>query len=146
MNKILYDKFKDNSFKRKIRVIVHYTGSPNVNGSLEWLNKRKGGKGSIGYNIIIDQSHEVFYLAKPTEWFHNTGLGSRYDKDTFSIAFTGNGIDDITDAMIKDFRDELENLKTIFNVYEIRCHHECNIKKPDFSPEEWEILKRRIGI
>jgi len=146
MECLLYDKFKDNSFKRKIRVIVHYTGSPNVNGSIEWLNKRKGGKGSVGYNVIIDKDNKIYYLAKPTSWFHNTGLGSRYDKDTYSIAFTGSGINDITDAMIKDFKLTIQWLSNLFNIYEIKCHRECNIKKPDFSPEEWEILKRRIGI
>jgi hypothetical protein len=141
--KIEYKRFSGNSKKRKIRVIFHYTTSDNAEESINWLSKRCNGKGSVGYNCIIAPD-ETYLLAPYNRWFNNTGIGSRYDKDTYSIGFTGNGLKDITPDMLSRAKELITNLKKVYTVEEIRCHREVNINKPDFSPIEWTKILKEI--
>ena len=143
MKRVFHNEFKDNRQKRKIRIIVHYTASSTAESALSWLNKRNKGNGTVGYNCIIDKD-AVHFLCSINSWFHNTGLGGRYDKDTYSIAFTGNGIKDITDEMIEEAKKLIRSISVIYDITEIRSHRCINIKKPDFSREEWKILKNKI--
>ena len=69
------DRFRDNAQKVSKKVIWHWTASNTAKSAIDWLDQRADGKGSVGYNYIIDKNGDVYMLGNPKNtWFHNTGL------------------------------------------------------------------------
>lgn len=143
MRNIYVSSMRKKAMKRKIKITVHYTASPNAVGTIEYLDKRLGGKGTVGYNFLISKD-AVYELGNHQMWFHNTGKGTEYDSNTYSIAFVGYGLEDITDEMIREAMLKIRWMNAVYDVTDILCHREVNPKKPDFSEEEWAILLPKL--
>ncbi len=142
------EMFSDNSRKVQKIIVLHWTGSNTAKSAINWLNERKNGKGSVGYNYIIDRNGDMYILGDPGErWFHNTGIGTHFDKDTISIAFVSMGTEPVfTPEQIKTLKDWIEQLRADFDITQIRHHASLNLKKPDFPDHVWEGLKEALEL
>lgn len=143
-----HEEFKDNAMQRKLYFVVHWTGSKSAISTVNYLENRLNGKGTVGYNVIIDINGDIYSLAGFDHFFHNTGLGTDFDALTYSIAFTGNNAKNILEnkKMIASAKIILD---TFYRAYpnceiEVCCHRELNENKPDFPEKEWEILKEKL--
>ena len=142
-------RFADNAIcEKEHRIgVFHWTGGPTAEGAIEWLDKRKGGKGSVGYNYVIDRDGTVFILADPrTSWMHNSGLGTAYDRHTVSISFAAkNAAHGITEEQTRAAHSLVVLLESWFDIS--WTHHAAiNSHKQDFPAEMWEELKPKLGI
>jgi N-acetylmuramoyl-L-alanine amidase-like protein len=140
-------KFKDNALKhRPRRIVVWHWLAGTVRGSIEWLNTRKDGKGSVAYNYMISKSGTIYMLGDPFKtWFHNTGKGSNYDRKTISIAFESMGADDpITLLQIVAAHALTCELERDFHIEAHKHHAELNSKKQDFPADVWAKLLPEI--
>ena len=146
------DRFKDNAHKVSKKVIWHWTGGNTASGAIKWLDDREDvdgdgiGDGTIAYNYIIDKNGDVYMLGNPKNtWFHNTGLGSEYDKDTISISLVCRGKkDSFTEAQIESSKRLYSVLKCLYQI-EINTHHaSINLHKQDFPDKTWVDFKKKI--
>lgn len=141
-------RFEDNSLNSKVdkTIVYHWTGGLTAASAINWLDQRKGGKGSVGYNYIIGKDGRIFMLANPhTRFMHNTGKGTNFDKRTISISLASNGENDpFTDKQIKACRDLRKHLQERFSIIREYCHRELNKKKPDFPDYIWEDFKKKV--
>ena len=140
------DRFKDNAQKVSKRVIWHWTASDTAKSAIDWLDQRNNGEGSVAYNYIIDKNGDVYMLGNPKNtWFHNTGLGSEYDKDTISISLVCRGKkDSFTEAQIESSKRLYSVLKCLYQI-EINTHHaSINLHKQDFPDKTWVDFKKKI--
>jgi hypothetical protein len=128
------------------KIVYHWTGSKTAKSAYNWLNERNEGKGSVAYNYIIDKDGKIYILCDPFKgWFHNTGLGSNYDRNTISVALVSMGANDpITSKQI--FSASLLNVKLNkeFHITEITHHRHLNRKKQDFPAKQWKELFPKI--
>ena len=143
------EKFNDNSIsnKREIVGVFHWTGGHRANGAIDWLNKRRDGKGSVGYNYIIDRDGLVYMLAKPgSRWMHNTGLGTHFDENTISISFAAlDENDSFTEDQIESGKMLIKELHKMFDV-KWTHHAKLNSHKQDFPEWFWEGLVIKLEI
>lgn len=136
--------FQHDKLDRKI--ILHWTGSNSVRSTIDWLSSRLDGKGTVGYNYIIDTNGDVYKCCPSSAWFHNTGLGSNFDKGTISIAFVSSG-DFPSRQQIKSLNILIEtSIAPAFNILEITHHAALNSKKQDFPDKYWDRLKHYIDF
>ena len=140
--------FKDNCQPVRKTIVLHWTGSETAESAINWLNERKNGEGSVGYNYIIDRNGDLYILADPGEsWFHNTGLGTAFDKDTISIALVSTGKEPvITFYQIARLQQWIYMLQEDFEIIEITHHAALNSKKPDFPEKIWEQIKEELEL
>jgi hypothetical protein len=140
-----YGEFMHNAMPfNKRTIVIHWTGSKSAASTVNYLKDRLNGKGTVGYNEIIDTNGDIYKLAPLGRYFHNTGLGDDFDCNTFSISFTGNNAKDIleNERMIKSARNRINELKPYFR--DIYCHRELNPNKEDFPEKEWGALKKKL--
>ena len=142
------DKFNDNSIRIKKKIVFHWTGGSTAKGAIDWLNKRSGGKGSVGYNYIIDKDGSIYMLADPrTRWMHNTGLGTKYDEDTIPIALASKDENDrFTDRQVMASKSLVEKLDKWFWITETTHHAALNSKKVDFPEYIWAEFAQQVLI
>lgn len=141
-------RFGNNSLKRRVRVVFHWTGGVSSESTLNWLATRQGGQGTVGYNYILDKKDGIYMLADPRErWFHNTGLGSNYDAETVSAAFDMRDETEMfTEKQIDDTVKLLKIIDDWFDVIEITHHAAINKTKRDLPEELWQYLLSEIKI
>ena len=133
-------------FKPDRNLVFHWTGKGTVQSVIEWLSTRLKGKGTVGYNYIIDTNGDVYRLCPITAWFHNSGKGTAFDRDTVSIAFLSSG-EYPTKQQIKSCNILLETeIYTAVNIVHNFCHSELCAHKPDFPPEYWKKLKHHLHL
>jgi len=140
------DRFKDNAQKVSKKVIWHWTASNTAKSAIDWLDQRAGGEGTVAYNYIIDKNGDVYMLGNPKNtFFHNTGLGTEYDKDTISISLVCRGKkDSFTDAQIESSKRLYSVLKCLYEI-ELNTHHAAiNSNKSDFPNKTWKKFKEQI--
>ena len=98
-------QFKDNIYiyKTRRRILWHWTGSRAAQSAINWLDQRIGGKGTVGYNYIIDKNGYIYMLVDPHKGFmQSSGLGKTYDELTIAIAFAMlDETDDLTEEQIE---------------------------------------------
>ena len=141
------ERFLDNANKYKKRIVLHWTASNTAKIAIEWLDMRKNGKGTVGYNYIIEKDGVVYMLADPAErWMHNTGLGGRYDMNVIAISFVNKGDGIFTEEQYRACRELIEKLKEKYEITMITHHHKIYKKKPDFPERIWEKVKDELGI
>ncbi|MDY0174364.1 MAG: peptidoglycan recognition family protein [Bacteroidales bacterium] len=137
-------RFLDNSLRRNsiedLRIVFHWTASSTAKSAIDWLDTRLGGKGTVGYNYIIDRDGTIYVLADPGErWMHNSGLGANYDQNTISISLV---MKDETDPVSQNqeyaSRQLLLDLNSKFEIKEITHHAHINRNKRDFPEKLWE--------
>jgi N-acetyl-anhydromuramyl-L-alanine amidase AmpD len=142
-------RFNDNSISNKKEIIgvFHWTGGHDAEGAIEWLDERKGGVGSVGYNYIIDRNGLIYMLAKPgSRWMHNTGLGTHFDESTISIAFAAlDENDTFTDEQIESAKILIEDLQEMFDI-KWTHHAKLNSHKRDFPDWFWNKLVIKLDI
>lgn len=139
------ERFKDNLQKYKKIICIHWLAG-SVNGSINWLDGRVNKKGSIAYHEMISKKGDISILADPREgWFHNTNLGSKFDRGVIGIALElDNENDKVTDEMIVALRSRIEKWKDIFDVTEVTNHHKLYPPKPDFPDLMFDDIIRRV--
>ena len=136
-----------NTFKNNYRLdkpdrnlVFHWTGMGTAASNIEFLSSRLQGKGSVGYNYIIDDTGDVFKLCPIHAWFHNSGKGTAFDSGTISIAFVSSG-EYPNKKQIKSCNILLETeIYPSINVVECFHHAELNPQKVDFPAEYWRHL------
>ena len=140
------NQFKDNSQKVQKKIIFHWTASSTAKSAIDWLDQRANGEGSVGYNYIIDKDGSIYMLGNPEQrWFHNTGLGISFDKDTISISLVSRGKKDLfTDKQIANVRHLISILKNLYRIVEINHHAALNKNKPDFPEYIWKEFKKQV--
>ena len=142
------DRFLDNAIPRKPRVdvVAHWTAGRSVGQDLNWLDKRLGGKGSVGYNLLIARNGDRYLLANiDTHFMHNSGLGSRYDRNTISFSFCTMGAKEgVTPVQVESAREFIAEIRKKYEIRKLVCHAEINSKKPDFPEEMWKELKAAL--
>ena len=137
-------RFNDNSRKVRKKLVFHWTGGSTAEGAIEWLDKRLNGKGSVGYNYIIDDK-TIYLLAHPsTRWMYNTGRGTTFDSDTISVSFVGSKDGDITHDKLVLAKELVDELRRTFDIYAIHHHAELSNKKQDFPSDTWRRIKRYL--
>ena len=137
-------RFSDNALiiKQSKICVFHWTGSNSINGTLDWLDNRCFGSGSVAYHFIIDTNGIVHELCDLHHFFHNTGKGFIFDSKVISIAFVSKG-EFPNNCQITACNLLLnKKLRKVFDFTEYRCHRELNDKKPDFPDDYWEKLQR----
>ena len=143
----LENQFKDNAHKISKKIIWHWTGSNTAKSAIDWLDQRHEGKGSIAYNYIIDKNGDVYMLGNPNNtFFHNTGLGTEYDKDTISISLVSRGKKDpFTDEQIESSKRLYTILKCLYKI-ELNTHHAAiNSNKSDYPDYIWKEFKSKLS-
>lgn len=140
------NQFEDNSQKVQKKIVFHWTGGSTAQGTIDWLDQRKNGKGSVGYNYIVCKNGEIYMLGNPSyRWFHNTGIGSDFDKETISISLVSRGKKDkFTDEQIQAVRHLLPILKNLYRIVDITHHAALNKNKYDFPEYVWKDFKKKI--
>ena len=133
-------RYSDNSFKTLKRILLHWTASQTARSAMDWLDTRLEGKGTVGYNYIIEKNGMTFRLIPDTSFFHNSGLGKKYDSDTISIAFVSMS-EYPTLEQIRALVQLITKLQKKFDIFEIRHHAGINNHKQDFPKDYWERLK-----
>ena len=138
-------RFKDNAQKYKRIICVHWLAG-DVDPSIEWLDGRANKKGSIAYNEMIAKNGDLTILADPREgWFHNTNLGTVFDRGVIGIALELKDERDlVTDEIISTLRSRLDKWKDIFNITEVTSHHKLYPPKPDFPDQMFDEIMRRV--
>ena len=139
------ERFKDNAHKVRKKVIWHWTGSSTAKSAIDWLDQRNNGEGTVAYCYIIE-GKDVYMLGNPNNtWFHNTGLGSEYDKDTIPIAIVSRGKKDKFPQDSIDSAKKLYSiLKGLFEIYDNTHHASINKNKQDFPEHIWKEFKSKI--
>ena len=142
------ERFKDNALVQKFEkyLVFHWTGAKNLKGTLDWLDNRVSGSGTVAYSFIIDTKGVIHQLCNLFSWFHNTGSGGHFDKKTISIAFVSKG-EFPTKSQIGAVNYLLNNvLKPVFTFKEVHCHREFTKKKPDFPASYWKKLRPLLDV
>lgn len=140
------EQFKDNAHRISKKIIWHWTASNTAKSAIDWLDQRNNGEGSVAYNYIIDKNGDVYMLGNPKNtFFHNSGLGTPYDKDTISISLVSRGKKDLfTDEQIESSKRLYSILKCLYKI-ELNTHHaSINSKKQDFPEHIWKEFKKAI--
>jgi N-acetyl-anhydromuramyl-L-alanine amidase AmpD len=170
MNKVanLYKEFKDNSYPRFKRIVLHWTASGTAESAINWLNQRLQGKGTVVYNYIIDRDGTVFELVDPfTRWAYHTGLGAPYDSQSIGIALVSWGVQDqersgsgwvfFKNRYLQNYTSEQkESLKALLDTLhdsglptdemELTHHAAINPHKPDMPESMFNELVFDLGI
>lgn len=143
-------QFKDNvyTYKSRRRILWHWTGGVNASGAIDYLDSRHNGKGTVGYNYIIDKNGYVYMLVDPYKGFmQSSGLGKTYDETVIAIAFAMlDESDDITKQQIESGRYLLNKLNQEFEIFENIHHAAINPHKVDFPNWLWEEIKEKLDI
>ena len=140
------EQFKDNSHRVEKGIVWHWTASKTAKSAIDWLDQRENGEGSVAYNYIIDKNGDVYMLGNPNyAWFHNTGLGSAYDKDIISISFVSMGREDLfTDEQINSAKHLYSILNDEYKITLNTHHASLNSHKQDFPEKMWIELKEQL--
>jgi len=140
------NRFKDNSHQVEKGIIWHWTASSTAKSAINWLDERNNGEGSVAYNYIIDKNGDVYMLGNPNyAWFHNSGLGSEYDKDIISISLVSMGREDLfTDEQIESSRQLYSILSEEYKITLNTHHASINEHKQDFPETLWVEFKEKI--
>lgn len=145
--KDITEYFKDNAIKHKRTVVFHWTATETAKEAVEWLKTRLNGKGTVGYNYIIEKSGDILMLANPCNaWMHNSARGTDFDKNTISISFVNIGDGKFTKDQFVAATELINNLEKQFDITEITNHHILYSPKPDFPDDIWEKLKIKLKI
>jgi len=142
------ERFKDNCFRNKLQktLVFHWTGSKNLKGTLDWLDNRVSGNGTVAYMFIIDKNGTIHQLCTLYDWFHNTGSGGNFDQTTIPVSFVSKG-EFPTKSQIGAVNYLLNNvLKPVFTFKEVHCHREFTKKKPDFPASYWKKLRPLLDV
>ncbi len=140
------ERFKDNAHKVRKKIIWHWTASSTAKSAIDWLDQRNNGEGSVAYNYIIDKNGDVYMLGNPKNtFFHNSGLGTEYDKDTVPIALVSKGKKDpFTEAQLESCKQLYSILKGLYRI-ELNTHHaSINSHKQDFPEHIWKKFRKQI--
>ena len=138
-------EFEKNFIRHKRTVVFHWTAIGTAKEAMDYLKKRLNGKGTVGYNYIIEKNGDVYMLANPCyAWMHNSAMGTDFDKNTISISFVNTGSEDFTQEQIISAKQLLHHIKTNFDVTDITNHHKLYEKKSDFPDDVWEELLKKI--
>ncbi len=140
------ERFKDNAHRISKKIIWHWTASNTAKSAIDWLDQRNNGEGSVAYNYIIDKNGDVYMLGNPKNtFFHNSGLGTLYDKDTISISLVSRGKkDNFTDEQIVSSKQLYSVLKCLYKI-ELNTHHaSINSNKSDFPDHIWKEFNKQI--
>jgi len=140
-------RFED-QIQKYIKIIVVHWLAGTVKGSVEWLDKgRANGKGTVAYCEMIGKNGSLTILGDPRDgWFHNTNLGTAFDRGTLPIAlelFDEN--DTVTDAMIITLAKRIKYWSGVFKIKAIKSHHELYSGKPDFPPAMFKQIMKRVN-
>lgn len=145
----LTKRFKNNVICRRKQVVLvfHWTASETALSAINWLADRLDGRGTVGYNYIIDRDGTVYMLGDPRYvWFHNTGLGSRYDSNTVSVAFVmRDESQPVTERQIASGKELVKNIDDMFKVINVTHHAALNSSKRDFPEVMAKDLMMRLG-
>ena len=137
--------FEKNYIKHKRIIVFHWTATKTATEAIDYLKSRLEGKGTVGYNYIIDENGDVFMLANPCNaWMHNSAMGTEFDKNTISISFVNIGDGLFSDAQIVAAKELLSTLKKQYEIIEITNHHKLYAGKPDFPDDVWQKLLKKI--
>ena len=139
--------FPDNAIKHKRTVVFHWTATDTAKAAVDYLKNRLNGKGTVGYNYIIEKNGDIFMLANPCNaWMHNSAQGTEFDKNTISISFVNIGDGNFTEQQTNVAFELVNNLKEQFNIVAFTNHHILYPPKPDFPDDVWEKLKTKLKI
>ena len=140
------ERFKDNAHKVRKKVIWHWTGSSTAKSAIDWLDQRNNGEGTVAYNYIIDKNGDTYMLGNPKNtFFHNSGLGTSYDKDTISISLVSRGKkDSFTEAQIESSKRLYSILKGLYKIELMTHHADINEHKQDFPKHIWKDFKSKL--
>jgi len=138
--------FTDNALviKRKMRILLHWTGGTTAEGAINWLDKRLGGNGTVGYCNIIDEDVNYVLYDPRIMFMQSSGLGKRYDAETIPIAFVSKGAYP-SKTTIDSLKEVIADYKDRFGIFEITHHRHVNKNKPDFPDDFWDRLKKDLG-
>ena len=163
--KDISERFLDNSYPRMsiAACVLHWTGSPTAKRAIDWLDQRLNGEGTVAYNYIIDRDGIVYMLVDPMKaWVYHSGLGSKYDQKTISVAFVSWGIQsekksgtlwvpyggsylqELTQEQIDAFAELYGQLTVIFGDIPLTHHAAINPHKVDLTESMFEMVMRRI--
>ena len=127
-------------------LVFHWTGAGSIDSIINWFSTRLNGKGTVGYNYIIDANGDVYKLCPINAWFHNTGKGTNFDSGTISIAFLSAGTYP-TPSQIKSCKILLQTeIESSVNIVHYYCHSELCDHKIDFPADYWRKLKHALDI
>ena len=142
------DQFLDNArvIKKEITLVGHWTGGSTAAGAIQHLDTRRGGKGSVGYNVIINRNGVIFLLAEYPNYMHNTGLGDSFDKNVISYSLVMTGAkDQVSKAQVKALAVWIKTLEKQYVIKKHVSHASLNKKKIDFPPKMWDKLMNDIN-
>ena len=143
-SKMLEQNYQINKPDRNI--VFHWTGEGTIASIIKYLTSRLQGKGTVGYNFMIDFNGDVVKLCPLNAWFHNSGKGTNFDSSTISIAFLSSGAYP-TKQQIKSCITLLQSdIAPTFNILEYFCHSELCDHKIDFPADYWRKLKHDLDL
>ena len=141
------DTFLDNIVKHKRTVVFHWTATNTAKEAIDYLKARLNGKGTVGYNYVVEKNGDIFMLANPCNaWMHNSAKGTEFDKNTISISFANIGDGNFTERQTNATVELINNLQKQFDIVTFTNHHILYPSKPDFPDDVWEKLKIELKI
>ncbi len=140
-------EFENNFIKIEKTLVFHWTATNTAEEAIKYLKNRLNGKGTVGYNYIVEKNGDIFMLADPCNaWMHNSAMGTDYDKNTISISLVNIGDGNFEENQLIATKNLIDHLKKNYKIVEITNHHKLYPKKIDFPDDVWEKFLKFMNI
>ncbi len=141
------NQFENNFIKHKRVIVFHWTATKTAQEAIDFLKLRLNGKGTVGYNYIIEKNGDIYMLANPCNaWMHNSARGTDFDKNTISISFVNIGDGSFTEKQYSAAKELFVFLKNSYQIEKVTNHHLLYPSKADFPLDVWKKVKVKLGI